>query len=285
MFFWPGMALSWDVIRPRLTWMLAGLTLAVIAIPLFDRFPHDSSQRWWPLHKIITSRTPATLSTSFAPTVSLPDSTAAAQGWKLPFTALLVEIHLTLKRRWWYWLGCGITLVASLFVSQQDLKLYLLPLALILPTGIIADIGCREAKKDTDEMILTAPYIQKWYPIWKWAAGLIVSILPLLGPLAASTVSGQLSSAAALCVGIGFLVSLAVFSSVWTGDHRPFIILYTFLWWLMMNGIDKNPPRLLDWSGLWHEGRFPMVVGTYLLLTMLLIGLSLIPHRWNTFRK
>jgi hypothetical protein len=281
-FLWPGMPVAWHVISPRLKWIALGIAMVLLASLLFDRFTRAPGRLWRLFRWKRTTETPVPLPISEALVVSLPTSPAIATSPGMAMLiALVAEVRLTLRRRWWYWLGCGALFIVAVLVSEESLRGLVLPLALGLPIGVIADLGCREHLHGTDELVLCAPRLQERYLMWKWGTGVIVAGLAQIGPLAIMTLGGQLSAAMALSVGIGFIVALAVACGVWTGGYRLFVVVYILLWWTLISGIDKNAPVWLDYAGVWYGGRNPPVTGLYLLLTLGLIGLATITIRWR----
>ncbi len=279
-FYWTGMPVAWHVIWPQLQWIVLGFALALAASLFFERFVQAPGHRWWLFRRESVKETRESLPFSDTLVASLPTSpTVAAPRWVAPFISLIAEVYLILKKHWWYWLGCVGLLIAAVLVPEESLHLYVLPMALVLPIGIIANLGCRETQEGTNELVFSLPRLKKWYPFWKWSAGFLVSWLALVGPLLEMIRGGQIFSAIALCVGAGFMVALAVSFGVWTGGYRLFLAVYTFLWWMMINGINKNALIWLDWSGIWYSGKYPSVIGLYTLLIIGLIGISTLMTR------
>ena len=285
-FHWPGMPVAWYVILPRLNWIALGIALTLVASLVFDRFTHGPARPWPLFWWRRAAETRVSLPLSDALVASLPTSPAVvALHWMAALIALVAEVRLTLKGRWWYWLGCGVLFIAAVLVSEGDLFQFVLPLALLLPIGIIADLGCREHLHGTGELVLCAPRLPEWYPVWKWGAGFIVACLALLGPLVVMATRGQLSAVVALFVGTGFVVGLAVTCSIWTGGYRLFSLVYMVLWWMLIYGIGKNAPIWLDYAGVWYGGKNPSVIGLYVLLTVGLVSLATATTRWRLSRR
>ena len=274
-FYWPGMPFAWNVILPRMLWVLLGIGLAAFASVLFDRFRVPHGRRWGFLKKVDRTSTNVSLHIGGTYSISLPESPSRSSGilWS-SVIALLAEILLVLKRRWWYLLGCIGFAIATFIVSGEDLTLYVLPMALLLPVGAIADLGSRERRSGTHELVLTAPYKQALYPLWKWGSGFVLACLALMGPVFLHFSNGRLTPALALMTGVVFLVSMAVSFSILTGGYRLFVIIYVFLWWLLVNGINKYPPKWLDWSGVWYGGEYPLILTFYLYLSIILLGFA-----------
>lgn len=280
-FYWPGMPVAWSVIWPRLGWILLGIGVTMAASLIFDRFRVSPRGRWRIFARDIQSRTIKSLPTRESFVVALPKSPVRKNDRILRalLTALVAEILLTLKRRWWYLLGCiGVT-ISAFFVSREALNLYLIPLTLLLPISVIADLGYREEREGTSELVFIAPYNRILYPLWKWSSGFVLTSLALTGPLFIHIAGGRLASALALIIGIDFVVSMAVSLGILTGGYRVFVTAYVFLWWVLVTGMNRHPPLWLDWSSLWYGGKYPLVAALYLLLSIGLIGLAALGTR------
>ncbi len=285
-FYWPGMPVAWSVIWPRLSWILLGIGLTMAASLVFDRFRVSPRGRWRIFPRDTPSRTIESQPTRGSFVVTVPKSPALNNDHILraSLTALVAEILLTLKRRWWYLLGCVGATISSFFVSREDLNLYLIPLILLLPISVIADLGCREEREGTSELVFIAPYNRILYPLWKWSSGFVLTSLALTGPLFIRIAGGRLTSALALIIGINFLVSMAVSLGILTGGYRVFVTAYIILWWVLVTGMNKRPPLWLDWSSLWYGGKYPLVAALYLILSIGLISLTALGTKTRAVR-
>ncbi len=274
-FAWPGLPVAWPMVLPRLPWLGLGLALALAASLLFDRFQRGPARgpRWpWrrPAAKpLVAPPACATLA------VSLPTAPAVvAPPWVAALAAVEAEARLALKGRWWYTLGCAGLFVAALLTPGEDMTGLVLALALLWPIGIIADLGCRERRQGTEELVLCAPRVRAWYLLWKWGAGLAVGVPVLLRPLTAMALRGHFLAMAAALVGLGFVVALAVACSTCSGGPLLFEALYLLVWWSLYAGIGKDVPTWLDLAGVWYHGRNPVSIALYALLAMGLLGLT-----------
>ena len=196
--------------------------------------------------------------------------------------SVIAEVALVLKGRWWYLMVSAGFVGVSLIISGESLLRYALPIAVLFPIGVVADIGVREYLQGTREFIFSSQGIRGWYPVWKWCAGAILSSLIVVGPALAMLLREQFAPALALMVGISFISALAVSSSICTNGYRMFVVVYVFLWYMMVSGIDKNAPAWLDFVGVWYGGANLLVVALYLMLTIGLLALAMIPIRWRT---
>ena len=281
-FIWPGMTYSLEMVLDRMKWIFLGLGFLLASSPLFDRFTRPPSiafrlpglltdrkkQEFLPVDKTLFTSIPTT-SADFTPR------------WRSMLNSVIAEVVLVLKGRWWYLLaGVGFVGV-SLIIPGESLRRYAVPIALLLPIGAIADIGCREYLQGTREFIFSSQGIRDWYPVWKWCAGVILSGLIVVGPVLVMLLKEQFAPALALTVGISFISALAVSSSIWTNGYRMFIVVYVFLWWTMVSGIEKNAPVWLDFVGVWYGGANLTVILLYLILTIGLLALAMIPIRWR----
>jgi hypothetical protein len=285
-FFWPGIPVAWSVVQPRLSWLGLGLALTIVATLLFDRFMQAPARLWSPFRKKPPLEMRPQMPMSVAMVVSLPPSPAiSASQWTTALMVLSAEVKLTLRNKWWYWLGCGFLFIAAFLVDEAALRQFVVPLAIGLPVGIISDLGCRERLRGIHELIKCAPRLPEWYPIWKWVTGFLVSCMALAGPLVVLGLGSKISLAAALLVGIGFMVALAVVLGIWTNGYRLFVVVFVLLWWLLFSGIGESPPPWLDFTGLWYGGRYPSIIGLYLLITLIMIGLATSMSRWTIFKN
>ncbi len=281
-FVWPGIPYSLDMILPRLKWVALGTGLLLVSSLLFDRFAEISSIRFRLPGQFRTRRkksiTPVhdTLFSTL-PTASAEFTTRIKSLWNM----VIAEVIIVLKNRPWYLVVCVVLLGASLVISEESLRRYLLPVALLFTIGIAADIGCREHLHGISELVFSAPRIWAWYPIWKWCASFVLISLSMIGPIITMLFRKQFASGLALIVGISFISALAVSSSIWTKEYRLYVVVYVLLWWTMVSGIDKNGPVWLDYAGVWYGGTNLPVICLYLILTFVLLEFAMILSRWR----
>lgn len=196
-----------------------------------------------------------------------------------PFLGRLIgfEVHSILKSHRWYLPACGILAVLYLVLPYADARQTLLPIALIIPLPLIADLGCRESLHRVTGFVFSARWIFELYPLWKWGVGFTISLLATNLMFVRLWFASPETGFAAL-VSLCLVSALALTVGMITDSGRLFALLYVVFWYL--GNFEKDVPAWLDYMSLHHTptpgvwlGQFSLAVG--------LIALGTVWMRWK----
>ncbi|HSQ17163.1 MAG TPA: hypothetical protein VLM83_05650, partial [Anaerolineales bacterium] len=172
-FNWPGLTWTPGIVAVR--WLLAvfGLGLILLSALWFTRFdPSREGQRRRKVKPGEAIEGEPAVRHKEALRIALPNLTPLIS--KLaqvnPFLGVLMaELRLLLKgRRWWWWLGIIGLNIAILVCPLMTTKLYLLPVAWLWPLPVWSEMGNRERKNSTDQMVFSSarPVLRQLPAAW-----------------------------------------------------------------------------------------------------------------------
>jgi hypothetical protein len=191
---------------------------------------------------------------------------------------LLAELRLLLKGLRWWWYAIALLLVAAcVFAPLDAVRQGLFPAALIWPVLLWSNLGCREARHDTRQIVFSTPRPLGRQLLATWLAGFAVAAVMGAGAAVKFLLSADAPGLQSLLAGTLFIPSLALLLGVWTGSNKAFEIIYVLLWY--MGPINRF--AAVDYTGI-TTGRFWPV---YLLLSVLFIILAVIRRRGQLQRK
>lgn len=280
-FFWPGVDWTAGLILWRLLLFGAAVGMALLAAVFFNRF--DPSRERPRLGsrgvrqpgggaEVDDATRPSNEASAPAPsphvTLSPPVST------RFTFGAVLVaELRLMLKGQRWWWYALALILMAvGVFNSVETARQVALPLSWIWPMLIWSNMGCREARHATHQMVFSAARpLTRQLPA-TWLAGVIVAALTGSGVLVRLLLARDGSGLFAWLAGMVFIPSLALALGVWSGTGKLFEVIYTLLWYIG----PMNRVPALDYVGASSDAQ-PM---TFLVAAVVLIALAAL-GRWR----
>ncbi len=177
-----------------------------------------------------------------------------------PFLGVLfAELRLLLNgRRWWWWLVMAGLNIAILIAPFSMAKSYLLPIAWLWPLPIWSEMGNRERKKNTYQMVFSSSRpVLRQLPA-AWLAGILATVLFGIGGAVLFLVHGDLPGLAGWAGAVIFVPTLALALGVTSSGSRVFEVAYVIWWYLgplqKMAGTDfiSGPPLvyLLAAAGL-----------------------------------
>jgi len=275
-FTYDGVTWIPSVILSRLSIIIVGVLIALLAAWLFHRFDPAKADKTL-FGKFSLKRTPAPHAASTAQILTQPQKQARLTpldpaSRPSTFSSLThlfaAELRLTFKGKSWFWYICIIGFFIALTLTPLDIaQLYLLPLAFVLPLTIWSNLGVREVKYSADQIIFSAPHpLTRQFPITLLTGVFVVLILtsPLLLRF---MFAGEWSSLSGLIVGILFVPSLAMAIGVWSNGSKLFEGGYLFFWYVAsMYSIPA-----LDFMGRVPVARKQGIPLAYLLITFLLV--------------
>jgi hypothetical protein len=151
-----------------------------------------------------------------------------------PFLGVLfAELRLLLNgRRWWWWLVIAGLNIAILIVPLSMVKGYLLPIAFLWPLPIWSEMGNREKKNNTYQMIFSsARPVLRQLPA-AWLAGILVTGLFGIAGALFFLVNRDLPGLAGWAGAVIFIPTLALTLGVVSSSNRLYEMVYLF-WWYM----------------------------------------------------
>ena len=296
-FVWDGVGWPVGIVRKRMLWSALALAIALASAIPFDRFdPARSNLRLE--QKSLFSRLQKRMATGWlhasrrgdflrrklAETGNIQVATAAHL---TPLTAtpnrgrffgvLLAELKLMLRGQSPIWYAGAIGLIVACLASPLDaVQQYLLPAVWLWPVLTWSQMGIRERRYNTGQMVFSAPHpVSRQLPAM-WLAGVILTVIAGSGAWIRLALVGEITSLLAWFVGALFTPSLALVLGVWVGNSRAFELIYPLLWYI---GVINQVPTF-DYTGATAEG---LAMGTpvlYLGITAGLVVLAVI-GRWR----
>ncbi len=276
-FDWPGIAINMAIVWPRLAWAAFGLGLGILSAGLFDRFDPARERRRparppaSPFSLVVSNETtrsssPGVLSPHLFPGEMVPvDRSRQLKGlWQ-------AEMRLTLKKQRWFLPVSGLITLLAFLLPTHAVQHIGLPLALILPIGLLSDLACREIQANTFRMVATVPTAPQIYPLWKGGVGITIMLMVTVGPLVRFLLVGAWPTSLAVFGGIVFVVAWAIVAGALTHNHKTFIASYTFFWFLI---VSNAVPPWLDYAGIHYAGQDARISLAYLGLAMTVIVFS-----------
>ena len=241
-FTWSGLEWTAGIILGRMLWLLPAIGVSLLAALFFRRFD-PAPQKAKPRCEAEMLASAPLESIQPAPTPALVHLTPldAGRGAFYPLRILLAELRLLIKGTRWWWIVIFVGLnVAGLLLPAQATHQYLLPALWIMPLGLWSNLGTRETRYDTGQLVFSAPYpLSRQFPL-AWLAGVVVTIVAGAGVALNLTMAGDWLHLAAWGVGVFFIPTLAFALGAWSGSNKLFEVVY-MLWWYLgpINGMES----------------------------------------------
>jgi hypothetical protein len=290
-FAWDGIHWSVGTLMERLVWASMALVVAFGASIPFDRF--DPARRrlrlqrtglYTRLHEwFLASAIGEVLGRkSVTPQDLQADTSARLTSFVVEsrqgrfFSVLVAELKLMLKGQSFFWYIVAIGLVfACLFSPISVMQQYLLLGVWIWPVMIWSQMGVREMRFNTWQMVFSTPRLVLRQAPALWLAGVIVSIFIGSGALIRLVMVGDFMSAFAWLVGALFTPALALTLGTWIGNARAFEFIYLFWWYI---GLGNRVPSF-DYVGMTVESQSMGMPFVYSGITMILLVLAVLGRR------
>jgi hypothetical protein len=236
-FNWPGLAWTPGIVAERWLWAVFGLVLILLSAVWFARF--DPSQEGLRRATVKPDEgkegepaAPRKKTTrSVLPNLSSLVSKLARVN---PFLGVLfAELRLLINgHRWWWWLVMAGLNIAILVSPLMTTKLYLLPVAWLWPLAIWSEMGNREHKNSTYQMVFSsARPVLRQLPA-AWLAGVLVTALFGIAGTVVFLSNGDLPGLAGWMGAVIFIPTLALALGVFSSGNRVFEVVYLFLWYM-----------------------------------------------------
>jgi len=236
-FNWAGLDWTPGIIGAQWLWAVLGLGLVLLSAVWFARF--DPSREGLIRVRRKTEEAeegePAAPRKLF-PRIALP--TLSPLFSKLaqvnPFLGVLfAELRMLLNgRRWWWWAITAGLNIAIFIAPLSTVKQYLLPIAWLWPLAIWSEMGNRERKENTFQMVFSsARPVLRQLPA-AWLAGVLATALFGIAGAIAFLSNGDLPALAGWMGAVIFIPSLALALGVFSSGSRVFEVVYLILWYI-----------------------------------------------------
>ncbi|MFI0938770.1 hypothetical protein [Streptomyces sp. NPDC021020] len=145
--------------------------------------------------------------------------------------------------RWWWWSAAALTTLTAFAATGSGATRFVLPAAWIWPVLLWSRLGSQAAEHRVDTLLGAAPRPYRRV-LAEWAAGVTLTAVTGLGPLAVLLRDGDSPGVACWLAAAAFIPSLALALGTRSRGHRLFQGLYVPLWYAAANGLSA-----LDFMG------------------------------------
>jgi len=290
-FVWDGIGWSVGSVLGRAMWSGMAVVIPLASAIPFDRFDPARSRQRLKREGLLTRlqkrmgaiRRRDVLRRQCAETRVIQAATAvhltplALAPQRGQFLGVLVaELKLMLRGHSLIWYAGTVGLIlACLVIPLQYVKQYLLPMVWLWPVLIWSQLGIRERRYNTGQMVFSAPHpVTRQLPA-TWLAAVFFTVVAGSGACVRLALTGEITGLLAWFVGALFAPALALALGVWVGNSRAFEIVYLLLWYL---GVMNQVPAF-DYAGVTPAGLAMNIPLVYLGLTAGMVVLAVIGRR------
>jgi hypothetical protein len=190
---------------------------------------------------------------------------------------LVAELKVALRGHSAIWYAGTVGLIIACLVSPLDaVRQYALPAMWLWPILIWSQMGIRERRYNTGQMVFSAPHPVAHQLLAMWLVGVILTILVASGAWIRLAMVGDITRLLASLAGALFPPSLALALGVWVGNSRAFELIYALLWYI---GVVNLVPAF-DYAGVTVKGLAMGMPVVYLGISAGLVVLAVI-GRWR----
>jgi ABC-type transport system involved in multi-copper enzyme maturation permease subunit len=236
-FAWPGLAWTPGLVAGQWLWVVLGLGLILFSAVWFSRFdPAREGLRHAKGRSEESKGGEPASSRKKTPRIALPTLSPLVSRLAQinPFLGVLMaELRLLINgRRWWWWaITIGLN-IAILMSPLSTVKEYLRPIAWLWPLSVWSEIGNRERKNNTSQMVFSsARPVLRQLPA-AWLAGVLATALFEIAGALFFLSNGDLPGLAGWAGAVFFVPSLAQALGVLSSGGRVFEVVYV-IWWYM----------------------------------------------------
>jgi hypothetical protein len=231
-FTWNGLHWTADMLLSRLVFLILAGGLVLLASLFFDRF--NPSRLLLIKRAKTVPGTPQPVPAGGAIPVSNARLTPLT-GFHSRFrfgSLFLAELKLLLKGQRWWWYIIAALLVIGQLGAGIGLARFLLLFAWVWPILVLSNLGCRENRFDTRQIVFAAPRpIANLLPA-AWLSAFIVVAAMGSGALVKFITLGETTSLLGWLTGVLFIPSLAICLGTLTGSSKAFEVI--FVAWMYM---------------------------------------------------
>jgi hypothetical protein len=291
-FVWDGFGWTVKVILERIMWFVLAVIIGLVSAIPFDRFDPARSRlrfkriglfsrlqrrigavRWGDLLRRTSSETVGLQEVTAVHLTPLEDKSIRGRF----FGVLVAELKLMLKGQNLMWYTGTIGLFIACLVSPfDDVQQYLFPAVWLWPVLVWSQLGMRERRYNTGQMVFSVPHPVLRQVPEMWLAGVIFTVIAGSGAWLRLALMGHYHGLLAWFVGALFVPALALVLGVWIGNSRAFEIIYPLLWYI---GVINQVPTF-DYAGVTAGGLMMGMPVVYLGITVGLMVLALF-GRWR----
>ncbi|WP_033037060.1 hypothetical protein [Streptomyces monomycini] len=147
------------------------------------------------------------------------------------------ELRILLQgvSKWWWW-GAGLWVFLGVCSPVPGATRLMLPVAWLWPVLIWSRLGTQRYEHGVDGILGAYPSTHRRV-VAEWAAGVALTAVAGLGPLARLVVAGDAAGVACWAAGALFVPSLALALGTLSRTHRLFQAVYLPLWYTVANGL------------------------------------------------
>jgi hypothetical protein len=190
---------------------------------------------------------------------------------------LAAELKLMLKGRSWLWYAGALGLNLACLLNPSDaVQRYLLLAVWVWPVLVWSQMGVRERRFNTEQIVFSVPRPALRQLPALWLAGVVVAVAAGSGAWLYLALMDEITSLLAWFVGALFVPALALALGVWVGHSRAFEAVYLLLWYVgPVEGVTA-----LDYTGATGAGLARGIPLVYLGISIGLVMLAVL-GRWR----
>ncbi len=275
----PPLALTRDLVLPRLTTALFCLPILLLARLGFHRFDPartrggSQSSGGHLVRRISTTLKPLTRWVGLVGTRLVPVAPGALRPVLAETVMSLCQAPLVPVA----WLG----VVLASVVAPTNGATRMLPLVVCaILTVALADLSTRDRAAGVQAMLFSLPRLKPDYARIKLAAGTLLGLGFVL-PVALRIALVHPASALSLVLAAGFMAALSTSLGLLTRTPKTFMGIFLLFLYLVLNGAQLPALDFAGWNGV---ATASTRVG-YLLATLVLAALAEGKHRWDIQRE
>lgn len=273
-FVWKGIDWNLKKIAARLLWFFFAALLVLMAALFFDRFDATAER---PVRATPRLETEAVQTRFVSAPVTSHWAPFPSGGCHFNFVQLFkAELRLMAKGLPWWWYGAAMGfIVAGLFAPLAAVREFILPSAWLWPVLLWSQMGVREARNGTNQLLFSTPHpLRRQLPAL-YATGVMVALLTGFGAGLRFVLSGEGGGAFAYFSGALFIPALALSLGSWSTTSKLFEAVYTVIWYI--GPINKIPA--LDYAGAASESIASGMPAVFLLVSFILLGVAVIGRK------
>src|SRR5487761_169610 len=234
-FRWHGFEWTAVILLSRCFWAATALGLTFASAAFFDRFdsahataPHAAAET----RPVLTEGSASEVATRATGSFSPARLTRVSSRFRFGAVGT-AELRLMLKgqRWWWYVVAAGLVIASEAGVSPAGRGM-VLAFAWIWPALLWSQMGVRESRDQTSQLLFSTPHpLARQLPAI-WLAGFALAVVTGSGFALRLMIGGNAHGLLMWLIGALFIPTFALALGVWSGSSKLFEILYVLLWYV-----------------------------------------------------